>query len=190
MIAHDPLHGSGRAGLPHPALASGDDAVVAHYLPPHVPAPAHCARRSGAASGTRFAGAGSPWPVPFPPPPPPPPRGRLCSETSAVLRHCPTSHARSSSAYVLDFPDTACRSICRRRYHGTSRFSNKMSFRACAGSMTARDRLHLALAMQPLLPSASSHGVGFSKLHSFAARYPACTNPCPTLRRLLSKVTA
>ena len=108
MIAHDPLHGSGRAELPHPALASGDDAVVAHYLPPHVPAPAHCARRSGAASGTRFADAGSPWPVPFPPPPPPPPRGRLCSETSAVLRNCPTSHARSSSAYVLDFPDTAC----------------------------------------------------------------------------------
>src|SRR5271167_3845318 len=32
----------------------------------------------------------------------------LCSETSAVLRNCPTSHARSSSAYVLDFPDTAC----------------------------------------------------------------------------------
>src|SRR6266436_3713270 len=26
MIAHDPLHGSGRAALPHPALALGDDA--------------------------------------------------------------------------------------------------------------------------------------------------------------------
>src|SRR5713101_7969737 len=25
-IARNPLHGSGRAGLPHPALASGDDA--------------------------------------------------------------------------------------------------------------------------------------------------------------------
>ena len=26
MIAHNPLHRSGRAGFPHPALASGDDA--------------------------------------------------------------------------------------------------------------------------------------------------------------------
>ena len=26
MVAHDPLHGSGRADFPHPALASGDDA--------------------------------------------------------------------------------------------------------------------------------------------------------------------
>ena len=26
MVAHNPLHGSGLAELPHPALASGDDA--------------------------------------------------------------------------------------------------------------------------------------------------------------------
>src|SRR5258708_26993251 len=26
MVAHDPLHRSGRAAFPHPALASGDDA--------------------------------------------------------------------------------------------------------------------------------------------------------------------
>ena len=29
MIAHNPLHGSGRAGFPHPALTSGDDAHAA-----------------------------------------------------------------------------------------------------------------------------------------------------------------
>src|SRR5579885_360664 len=29
MVAHNPLHGSGRAGFPHPALASGDDAHAA-----------------------------------------------------------------------------------------------------------------------------------------------------------------
>ena len=28
-ITHDPLHGSGRAGFPHPALALGDDAHAA-----------------------------------------------------------------------------------------------------------------------------------------------------------------
>ena len=26
MIAHNPLHGSGQAALPHPALALGEDA--------------------------------------------------------------------------------------------------------------------------------------------------------------------
>ncbi|MCU1315049.1 MAG: hypothetical protein JWN63_371, partial [Candidatus Acidoferrum typicum] len=32
MIAHDPLHGSGRADFPHPALALGDDAHVAQGI--------------------------------------------------------------------------------------------------------------------------------------------------------------
>ena len=37
-ITHDPLHGSGRAGFPHPALALGDNAHAAQRIPgPHVP---------------------------------------------------------------------------------------------------------------------------------------------------------
>ena len=32
MIAHNPLHGSGRAGFPHPALALGDDAHAAQGI--------------------------------------------------------------------------------------------------------------------------------------------------------------
>jgi hypothetical protein len=32
MIAHDPLHGSGRAGFPHPALALGNDAPAAQRI--------------------------------------------------------------------------------------------------------------------------------------------------------------
>ena len=32
MIAHNPLHGSGRAGLPHPALALGNDAHAAQRI--------------------------------------------------------------------------------------------------------------------------------------------------------------
>jgi hypothetical protein len=32
MVAHNPLHGSGRAGLPHPALALGDDAQAAQWI--------------------------------------------------------------------------------------------------------------------------------------------------------------
>ena len=32
MIAHNPLHGSGRADFPHPALALGDDAHAAQGI--------------------------------------------------------------------------------------------------------------------------------------------------------------
>jgi hypothetical protein len=32
MIAHNPLHGSGRAGFPHPALALGNDAHAAQGI--------------------------------------------------------------------------------------------------------------------------------------------------------------
>ena len=32
MIAHNPLHGSGRADFPHPALALGDDAHAAQRI--------------------------------------------------------------------------------------------------------------------------------------------------------------
>jgi len=32
MFAHNPLHGSGQAGFPHPALALGDDAHAAQGI--------------------------------------------------------------------------------------------------------------------------------------------------------------
>ena len=32
MIAHNPLHGSGQAGFPHPALALGEDAYVSQGI--------------------------------------------------------------------------------------------------------------------------------------------------------------
>jgi hypothetical protein len=32
MFAHNPLHGSGQAGLPHPALALGEDAQAAQGI--------------------------------------------------------------------------------------------------------------------------------------------------------------
>ncbi len=49
MVAHDPLHGSGRAVFPHPALASGSDGIAAlgigmrdaHRGQPTVNGPAH-----------------------------------------------------------------------------------------------------------------------------------------------------
>jgi hypothetical protein len=35
MIAHNPLHGSGRADFPHPALALGNDAHAAQGIGMH-----------------------------------------------------------------------------------------------------------------------------------------------------------
>ena len=173
-VARDPLHGSGRAELPHPALASGNDAQAVQL--PDVPAPAHCARRFGAVSETRFAGADSPWPVPFPPSPPPP-VARLCSQTSQVLRNCPTSCARSSSACVLRLPDAACGSISRRRTQDLPVLEQGVSVHA-QGLRPREARPHLAISMRSVWPSATSHGVGSSKVDSFAAQYLACTCPC------------
>ena len=41
MVAHNPLHGSGRAVFPHPALASGDNAEAARRGQPAVNNPPH-----------------------------------------------------------------------------------------------------------------------------------------------------
>jgi hypothetical protein len=38
--------------------------------------------------------------------------------------------------------------------------------------------MHLAMSARPMLPSASSYGVGIPKEGSFAAEYPARTFPC------------
>ncbi len=100
-----------------------------------VPARAHCARCPGSGSGARFARAGCLWPGPFPPSPPPP-VARPCSATSQVLRTCPTSLVRTSSAYVDRLPDTA---RCSRRNKG-SPGSRAGCLRTCAGSLTARGR--------------------------------------------------
>jgi len=168
VVAHDPLHRSGRAALPHPAPASGDNADGAQRCwTPGVCAPAHFARHYGTGSGSRFAGANSPWPVPFPPSPPPP-VAQPCSETSQVLRDRPTSHARSSPACVLRLPGAACRRFPPQANMG-SPGSRARCFRTCPGSLTARGRPHLALAMRTVLPSASSHDVGPAKVGSFAA---------------------
>ncbi len=44
---HDPLHGSGRAGFPHPALALGDNAHAAQRIPPHAHREARGAQLGG-----------------------------------------------------------------------------------------------------------------------------------------------
>ena len=52
MIANNPLHGSGQAGFPHPALALGDDA--------------HAAQGIGVTDGRRWQPAGDEAPPTIP----------------------------------------------------------------------------------------------------------------------------
>src|SRR5216684_5547609 len=180
MVAHDPLHGSGRAALPHPALASGNNANGAQRMT--LCCQTHPLQRTGRtlpalSPGARFAGAGSPWPVPFPPPPPPP-VARPCSETSLVLWDCPTSWVRSSSAYVLGLPDASRRSIGGGRAQDLPVPVRGVSVRA-RGLRPRGTRTHLAISMRPVVPCAYLHSVGVPKRSfTFAAQYPARTYPC------------
>ncbi len=156
MIAHNPLHGSGRAGFPHPALASGDDA--------------HAPQRIGMTDRRRRQPAGdeTPHTIPqdaavlvaprqraMPEPPHLEPKNpqrvvvcrntvnlplllRRCSETSQVQWVCPTSQVRSSSAYVLRLSRRVPR-LLRPWANLGSPGSLTRCLRTCSGSLTARD---------------------------------------------------
>ena len=181
-LASRPPHRSGRADFPHPAPASGHDAL------PDVPAQRWITRLPGSESGTRHLQVGSPWPAPFPPSPPPP-VSRLCSGTSPVLRGCLTSRARPSSACVLRLPDAA--SGPYPEANAGSPGSRARCFRACSGPLTARSphRFSRKRATESCLP----HKVTASALQSntvFAAQYPARTFPCQRFDPALTSDTA
>ena len=119
--------------------------VVQQRGEPHLPipscrlavsAPAHWARRSGAESGTRFAGADFLRSAPFPPLPPRP-VARRRSAASLVLRGGPTSQSRSSSACVVSTSRRGPRVHPPRVTLG-SPGSRAWCVRACTGSLTAR----------------------------------------------------
>jgi len=119
MIAHNPLHGSGQAEFPHPALALGEDAQAMqgigmtdgrHGQPASDEAP-HAVPEYAAVLTAPRQRRVLLWQVPLRPalfpPSLPQPVARLCSGTSQVLQGCPTSHVRSLSAYVLRLPDAS-----------------------------------------------------------------------------------
>jgi len=98
---------------------------------PAVLAPAYWTRWSGAVSGARFAGAGSPWPVPFPPSPPPP---VALHRYYGTVRLPGLVHRRRAS---LDFP-TRPAALSATGEPRTSRFSCEV-FPYVPGSSTAQD---------------------------------------------------
>ncbi len=85
----------------------------------------------------RNTAADSLWPDPFPPSPPPP-VARPCSGTSPVLRACPTSHVR----FIIGVCPQTSRCGPQRPSLRTDMGppgSRARCFRACTGSLTARD---------------------------------------------------
>jgi hypothetical protein len=105
--------------------------------------------------GGEFCWPCSPWPIPFPPPPPPP-LPRRCSMSSQVLRDHPTSHTRTSQAY-LPFPERPARRSTGRASMG-SPSSRAWRFRTCHGSLTTQG---------PPTPRANAAGsVAFHRLDS------------------------
>ncbi len=147
---------------------------------PYVPAPAHCACRPGPAPGARFAGSGSLWPGPFPPSPPRP-IGRRCSETSPVLRACPTAPARSSSACVRRLPDAARCTIRSGQTRALPVLARGVSVHA-RGLRPRGTSQHLAVATLEMWPSASDHGVGVPEFGPFRGSIPDLHVPLSTLR--------
>jgi hypothetical protein len=171
VVTHDPLHGSGRAALPHPALASGNDAWAAAR---RLCSSARCA------SGRRGVRDAFCWSFPlgqspslhlF--------RRRLPNFVRRLLRYygtvrlpAPVHHRRTS----LDFPTRPA--AHQPQADIGSPGSRARCFRTCSGSLTTRDSSASRHTMRPISPSAPSDGVGVPKIRSFAAQYPGCTCPC------------
>ena len=111
---------------------------------------------------------------------------RLCSAASPVLRSCPTSRARSSSACVLRLPDAACGPRRRRRPRDLP-----VPVRGASVVHGVSDRAGSRRASRwrctPMWPSAYLHGVGtpecalragmISRLNTRPARSPVNASP-------------
>jgi len=123
MIAHNPLHGSGQAALPHPALALGDDAHAAQgigmtddrYGQPAVDKAPHAIPKNAAILAAPRQRA-----VPEPPhlEPKEPQRG----SRARCLRTCTGSLTARDSGTPRDIgvPDVAFRFSLQRRRPGVS----------------------------------------------------------------------
>ena len=116
----------------------------------------------------------SPRPGAFPPPPPLP-TARLCSEVSTVLRTCPTSHGRTSSATAPCLPD-AGHTAQPVVSHEISRFPRKERPHM-PGSKTARGRRATRDDAAHHVAFRCLDGVGTPK-ETFVAQWLACAIPC------------
>src|SRR5207302_11068010 len=103
---------------------------------------------------------------------------RLCSETSQVLRGCPTARGRASPAWVLRLPGTAPGAIRQERPRALPVLARGVSVHA-RGLRPRGAPARLAMATHRIWPSASPYSVGAPEGCPFAAAYPACTYPCP-----------
>src|ERR1700739_4276652 len=105
MVTHNPLNGSGRAELPHPALASGNDAKSAQGIgvtgagrgQPAVNQPLHAVPRDAAAlTATRQRA------MPQPADLEPPQEERVAVHGNSVVTDMPSDYRAQPSALLRD----------------------------------------------------------------------------------------
>ena len=169
-LAGHPPHRSGRAELPHPALALGLTPILDVCAP--VPL---TYLLSGPASGICGPVAHSPWPVAFPPSPP---HLSVCSETSSVLCNRPTAHVRPSLAHVLGLPNAARLPISSG---GQTWALPVLAQGASVHVQGLRPRgacSILALTIVAVWPSVRPSTSALQSWLFSAARYPTYTSPC------------
>ena len=207
MVAHNPLHRSQRAGLPHWALTLGRN-VQAKCLPyplhrtlqarrlnvgpspwlcPWFPTSCpfrvlHIDPSPGPVSGACFARTDSPWSGPFPPPSPPAGLApALVRRVPRYLRACPTSHVRTSPSCSFRIQGASPRGISQGQAWDLPVPVQRVSVRA-RGLRPRSANPSLALMRWIVLPSAPGDGVGTPKQTHFRGSIPGPHFPLSTLR--------
>jgi hypothetical protein len=147
-------------------------------------------RFPSSAPGTCCPGPHCPWPRPFPPSRPQR-RARRCSATSSVLGASPTSPGRPSSDDGCDLADAdrPGRTFPTGQPEDLPVPLQAASTRA-RGLGPRRAGLVLAIAPQPVLPSAYLYSVGTLDGKLFAAQYPAHEFPCQRFAVILADANA
>ena len=134
---------------------------------------------------TCFTVAHSLWPAPFPPLSPQAMAHQgLCSRASQVVRSCPTSCDRALPSCLMYSRHGPLRHL--QRSIAGSPGSRARDLHACSDLRPRRVRLPLALARQPMLPSAYLDGVGTLDRGSFRGSIPGLHAPCQRLASVLT----
>ncbi len=179
--AQIPAYGTTAPGFCLGSNAQRRDRAVCPLSPLHIHGRAHSARWSGTVSGARFARPCPPWPSSFPPRPPQPASPRPCSSASQVLRACPTSPVRASSALSYALPNAARRAVRGEQTGELPRPALESSARA-RGLGPRRVQRCLAITASPVLLSASRNSVDtpvvlISRLKTLPRRAPVNASP-------------
>ena len=195
MVAHNPLHGSGRAVLLHPALALGHNIMAHERLKTTTPIPRFCLtyplKRAGHALPALCPGHVALKQIPLGQPPSLHHLlglrlslvRRLCRYYGAVRLPMPIHHRRASLDFPMRPPSGGRHRISRFPLKVLT-YMRRVSDRAEPTSVSRYRRFQFCL---PLISTASaprsSHrfrgGVSISRLNGWPVRTPVNASPAP-----------